>query len=1071
MKRAIFVLTILAFKPLSAQVDAVTNCIGLFNQHDYPSSIACLNQVLPTLPYAQQGIPKYYSAESYYNLALAESNPSAALAHLRNAQTRFSECLDHPDLQVSEYRERARYMKGWAQYRLGEMGDGNVVDWFRKAYAAFLDVSRDVGGNNSIPGTYMAGEAKFAQMINEYYQIFSATPQASQINTLLAGFRDASRAFEQVATNSGTPLDLKFAAQIRKADVYFQCAKIYQSMAPSLFGNVNDDRKKGTVEETISSYYGLADYQALLNQLPADKKTALGPVLTYSEAMKVLHMFWLQRDDRLSVGFADRIAQLADDPYGAEKLFRQGNHDQAIQLQNQQGKADDRWLGLVSPNSFYVRSAAAIPESYFWLGMVQSVMGQTEAARTSLNRFLDAGSGSAALRRQVLKEEASYLRHVLRFQEVIRASAAAKQLAALENELGAFRPQTAKIQRFKERLLLKVRVAREVAAGGSEMQVAGRVFNILGSNVGVALEFLQELLPQTASVVAAERAAYLRIIDVLLMITERDFANETRFYRGIAVSLRADIERTVEAKSAKYREAARVLEGVTGAYRGEADYIRARALFFAGDNTAATTVLTDLINNRSSLRALFYLAEIYRFAGQGTPARRCYEEVRNKTCNMNVASARFWCSNAVAGQIDLNHEGSPDVLRGINLTGVNFPDILSRDVANKPVLYEYLADTDFLQGQKADDALALLITFGLPKRTIYPSAHLFKGSLLEREGIFSEFKAPIDESRGEYASSLKLIVVSETDAAASAFKVFFDGTAAAPQSDGSYVLENVPLNTTVNIRVQNAGYYPFISTHLFRRLQADTLWVVPIRDLEFISSSVSNDIAAEVFPARYDQNMILHLGGRKISDGTELFKSFASNPFLRDYVYHPALDAFLAVDAAANRILRIAGDDQSAAGAEQFMIAFASGDSLNSPEGIALDSDGNIYIADWGNHRIIVAQRDGQVIRMIGSLGTNGTAGEAAKFVWPTRIFVAEDRIGIRHQGQKAHRQKLLVVSDRNGVHVVDERGHWLDTLVKPSKRFPLGSFYAAALDGLGDVVRLFVADRQKNEVVVFQQK
>jgi uncharacterized protein (TIGR03437 family) len=66
--------------------------------------------------------------------------------------------------------------------------------------------------------------------------------------------------------------------------------------------------------------------------------------------------------------------------------------------------------------------------------------------------------------------------------------------------------------------------------------------------------------------------------------------------------------------------------------------------------------------------------------------------------------------------------------------------------------------------------------------------------------------------------------------------------------------------------------------------------------------------------------------------------------------------------------------------------------SLNNPKGIAVDSDGNVYISDTNNFRIRVLTRDGniQTIAGAGGSGANGDGGPAllARFSFPTGLAV-----------------------------------------------------------------------------------
>lgn len=75
---------------------------------------------------------------------------------------------------------------------------------------------------------------------------------------------------------------------------------------------------------------------------------------------------------------------------------------------------------------------------------------------------------------------------------------------------------------------------------------------------------------------------------------------------------------------------------------------------------------------------------------------------------------------------------------------------------------------------------------------------------------------------------------------------------------------------------------------------------------------------------------------------------------------------------AAGRISTVAGDGRPGYGGDGGAAREAR---LDSPAGLAVDRDGNLYIADTGNHRVRYVARDG-MIRTIAGDGTAGFAGD-----------------------------------------------------------------------------------------------
>ncbi len=82
--------------------------------------------------------------------------------------------------------------------------------------------------------------------------------------------------------------------------------------------------------------------------------------------------------------------------------------------------------------------------------------------------------------------------------------------------------------------------------------------------------------------------------------------------------------------------------------------------------------------------------------------------------------------------------------------------------------------------------------------------------------------------------------------------------------------------------------------------------------------------------------------------------------------------------------------------------AALSGDGngqLSSPQGVAVDSEGNVYVVDLGNHRVQKFSPGGQFVWMVGTEG----AGNGQFGTWPAQSFIAigpDDQIYVGDQGR-----------------------------------------------------------------------
>jgi hypothetical protein len=201
-------------------------------------------------------------------------------------------------------------------------------------------------------------------------------------------------------------------------------------------------------------------------------------------------------------------------------------------------------------------------------------------------------------------------------------------------------------------------------------------------------------------------------------------------------------------------------------------------------------------------------------------------------------------------------------------------------------------------------------------------------------------------------------------------------------------------------------------------------------------------------------------------------------------VYHPAGtaadaqgDVFIADSGdnvvrevtAAGKIIRLAGTGRAGSGRA---IGRASAVALNSPEGVAVTSSGQVYIADTDNNRVIRVNPAGQAFLVAGNgkAGYFGDGGKAtaARLDEPTGVAVdAAGNVYVADASNNVIRRVALngTISTVAGSVAADKAGDGLGGFSGdggPATSAQLNDPQGVAVDGAGD---LFIADTFNNAI------
>jgi hypothetical protein len=1034
--------------------EKLSAALSYFDQGDYETAIQKLTE--HTQQYvAESGIAYYYVAESHYNLALQPmTERDACIEHLNATLENLELAVENGLGEILPQKiSQTRYKQGWVLFRLAEL-DCDPIDRLNQAYDRFEQISagpEDI--NLTALGAYMSAETELRKTLFRQFDLFRSINPGEQVQIVQDIRRELEIAQSRLGRVIANPLasyQLQACARFQMESIKVIRARCYAKLDAEVYNLVRTDDMPPTAREAAVRWIQSVHFETIAKEISQAIAVEFEPNLRYAEAYTAVFRHLLTGEYLHEANVAiDAIPS----SFESDDLFFQANLDHKSDIQ------EKRFESLAQTESSpYYRVSPVYPDALYWLGWVQYILGMPESEIQFSSYLAKTNPDECDLRTGFLREAARLQLFSLAFD---KNAARPGQLKDLKEELLNFHPAVPEMIKERDLLLALVRV------GLQEQNY------IIFKNIEEMMELIRYMLPKAARVYGRERAQYLKYLDALFEVTQYSKLDQTKFYRGITAFLRAEIQPMDQDVVKYYMQAAEIMEELAkgnSKYKFEARYVVAHSYFNAAKHAGLASRTDELyrkaeidfrwlINEKHSVRSLFYLAEILSRRKNYLAAKECYQSIIEVTCQKE--GGEFWCDNARAGLNQVSQLGDLNAIEGLKIRDVLFPENLNT-TDSEEITLEAFGDYNFIGKKQWTKSIDQLILYGLPLRQLYPGVSHVPGSRFIKYPV-KDFTAGIDERIIGLKSGFVLhVILPPLSTDKQQIEVLYNSKPLSAEDDG-YRVENIPLNEQGVLEIRNAACYPYKKIFRFSQPRQMTLYVLLIQKFKLSLVKHNPDIENHImrFPRRLDRNLLFV--DQRISESSDLFKAFSSELSYRDLAFSG--NRILVVKDSVNYLLQyrldgsLSGDEMD----RVFPLDYPVGEFSATPEGIAIDIQGRIYITDVDRNRCFVFDSNGKFLRSLGGEVSGPDSAVFSDLLQPKRIALAEDTEGVVSHERTLFRPKLLYITDHEGLKVMDENGNLL--VVVPNPEHKHGAFYDLMVTGYGVNSQIYIWNRRAREV------